>query len=94
MEDKMINIEEVMQHLREAMSAHIKRNSERFFPQENKPEDTKEKIEIENVPDATNPTNEVKLSWLTTNRAHNNGGFTNLSTTEHVKIWENGGEFN
>ena len=59
--NKKINIEEVMRHLREAMSAHINRNANKHFPQQINQEIEEDKSS-EEIPVEALPQDSVRLS--------------------------------
>lgn len=83
---RALNVEEVMQRIREAMSANINRNRERFYPQPT--QETEEKVEIEEI-----PVEEVKQpkSVARTRPPKNIGRFSNFAAGKESKMVEDGG---
>lgn len=85
--ERTINVEEIMQHIREAMSASINRNRERFFPQPTQePEET---VEIEEIPVEQT----VEVQPVTEQRKPRTfAKFTNPAYKKRSKLVEDGGE--
>lgn len=85
--NKQINVAKIMENLRKSMSSHIKRNSERFFPQP--VQEPEQVIEIEPIPvqESVQPKSVQQKKTV-----KNIGRFSNFAAGKESKMVEDGGK--